>query len=173
MTEKKPNHSPERMAHGYERMMERARTLLAQARAGTLPSVPELIQHAKDTAVDLGELTREEAEHVGDYLQRDLEDAAKYLSYTGRGLAGWLGINPDMLRAGLRDALDTMVDHTQLELDRLAREAQRASERHTGEVMGPGTLECTNCGERLHFRGSGHVPPCPRCRGTVFRRASR
>ena len=63
------------------------------------------------------------------------------------------------------------MDHTRQELERLNAEAQAAREVHTGEVVGPGTLFCQACGEAITLKRSGHVPPCPRCRASVFARA--
>ena len=51
-----------------------------------------------------------------------------------------------------------------------AEQAREASFYHTGEVTGPGTLVCAECGKELHFHKAGHIPPCPGCRGTRYRR---
>ncbi|MES9926605.1 MAG: hypothetical protein ABW158_00685, partial [Candidatus Thiodiazotropha sp. 6PDIVS] len=47
-----------------------------------------------------------------------------------------------------------------------------ASLYHTGEVTGPGTLVCAQCGKEMHFKKTGHIPPCSGCKGTDFQRAS-
>jgi len=160
----------ERLPRGYETMMQRARSLLERARGEGAPSVEQSIDQAKERAVALGELTAEEAERVGEYVRRDLKHAGDYLSRTGAALADWLCFDHDLLEAQLRDALSVMADRTRLEWQRLA---EAADERHTGEIVGPGTLQCVACGETLRFQTAGHVPPCPRCHGSVFRRVSR
>jgi hypothetical protein len=158
----------ERLPRGYETMLHRARSALGRR----LPSVREAIEQAKDRAVELGELSRDEAERVGDYLHRDLKDAAAFLSNTGSGIADWLRLERDLIESRLLDSLAVLADQTRLEYERLAEQARRADERHTGDVVGPGTLRCTQCGEELRFSASGHVPPCPKCRATVFRRVA-
>jgi len=70
----------------------------------------------------------------------------------------------------IADALSLLVDKTKLELAELAERAQTFGEWHTGEVTGPGTLVCKSCGEELHYEKPGHIPPCPKCRGTSYRR---
>jgi len=163
----------EHLPRAYEQMLERARGFLERTRRETLPTLRQSIDEARERAVELGELTREEADHVGEYLHRDLEEAAAYLSYTGKGLADWLHLDIAGIEARFYDSMSVMVDHTRLELDRLAAEARAADERRTGQLTGPGALECSACGRHLHFHESGHIPPCPDCRGTVFRRAAR
>jgi len=163
----------EKLVQAYDRMLERTRGLLERARRDALPDIRKTIDRAQEKAVELGELTLEEAERIGEYLNRDLHDAAEYLSYTGKGLADWLHFDPQMAEARLTEVFSTMVDHTRLELDRLAEAAKRSQELHTGEVVGPGTLACGACDGRINFRKSGHIPPCPKCRGTAFTRVSR
>ncbi len=156
----------------YEKMVHRAKGVLDQARSDTLPSLRQLLETSKEKAVELGELTREEAEKVGDYLQRDIEDAANYLSYTGKGLGDWLNFDLDILEAKFKEAFPAVVDHTRIELDRLAARARAMEEIHTGQVVSPGTLCCTECEQELHFGGTGHVPPCPKCHASTFTRVT-
>lgn len=173
MAEKHDDDSTDRMVHGYENMMERAQAFIEQARRDTLPSLREAIGHGVEKAVEFGELSRAEAERVGEYLHRDIEDAAAYLSETGRGIADWLHFDFEFLEARIKDALSVMTDQTRLELDRLAEQARRSTVRHTGEITGPGTLRCTGCGRTMRFRSTGHIPPCPACRSTEFERVTR
>jgi hypothetical protein len=42
----------------------------------------------------------------------------------------------------------------------------------TGEMAAGGTLECTNCGERVMLETPAHVPLCPKCRKSEFRRVA-
>lgn len=156
----------------YEKMVQRAKGVLDQARSDALPTLRQLLETSKEKAVELGELTREEAEKVGEYLQRDIEDAANYLSYTGKGLGDWLNFDLDILEAKFREAFPAVVDHTRIELDRLAARAREADEIHTGQLVSPGTLRCTACEQPLHFGGTGHVPPCPKCHATIFTRVT-
>lgn len=160
----------ERLARGYDRIMQRARELLGGEK-GPLPSVHELVERAKQTTVDLGELTRDEAERIGIWLKRDLHDAAQHLRETRSDLRDWLRFDIELVEDRLREHLEVMVDHTRQELDRLATEARAAGEVHTGQVTAPGTLFCQGCGAGMTLKATGHVPPCPKCHGTVFSRA--
>lgn len=44
------------------------------------------------------------------------------------------------------------------------------TQRHTGNITGPGTLACARCGETLRLARTATVPPCPRCATTQFAR---
>jgi len=156
----------------YGRMLERAREALRGGEATALPRLQHWLTEAKDRAVTLGELTREEAERVGDYLRRDVVDAASYLSETGRALKDWLRFDLDLIEDRLLDLFSTMVDETRLELDRLAEAARAPAPLHTGEVTGFGTLRCLGCGLEIEFTEPAGIPPCPRCEGTRFVRVS-
>lgn len=42
----------------------------------------------------------------------------------------------------------------------------------TGEIAAAGTLECSGCGERVTLETPAHVPLCPKCRQSEFRRVA-
>lgn len=44
------------------------------------------------------------------------------------------------------------------------------SSYRTGDIAAAGTLECTECGERMVLETPAHVPLCPKCRQSEFRR---
>ena len=123
--------------------------------------------------MELGELTREEAERVAGYLERDLRDAAGFIAETGQQLRDWLRVDLERMGQGALDLFAQVADQTSLQLRNLAERARRAEVYHTGEVAGPGTLVCVQCGKELHFDRPGRIPPCPRCHGTEFRRPDR
>ncbi|MGQ0658648.1 MAG: zinc ribbon-containing protein [Chromatiales bacterium] len=168
MTANQPENAGREVA-GYRRMLERAASTLKEAVKHPLPSLRHLIDTAKHTAVELKELSHDEAERIGYYLRRDVEDAAQHAREGRRELRDWLRFDIALLEDRLLEFLEPLVDHTRLELDRLAMEAD-AQGWHTGEVIGPGTLYCEACGQALHLHRVSHIPPCPRCRATAFHR---
>ncbi|MEJ2564396.1 MAG: zinc ribbon-containing protein [Gammaproteobacteria bacterium] len=159
-----------KLVHAYNRMMERVKDALKHSDKNTLAALQYNIDLAKEKAVELGELSREEAERIGDYLRRDLEDAGEYLADTGSELSSWLHFDVELVEDRLWEAFTAAADQTKLAYLELAQRAQRASEFHTGEVTTVGTLRCSSCGELLHFHGTGHIPPCPKCHSTRFTR---
>jgi len=162
----------EKLVHAYDVMMERVESAIRKAETEGLPLLEKSINAAAETASELGELTKDEAGLLGEYLKRDLIDAAGYLTVTGEQLSNWLRFDLELIEGRLLDAFSNMVDHTREELGKLDELATEIGEWHTGEITSVGTLECKSCSEILHFHSTGHIPPCPKCKGTVFHRLS-
>ncbi len=164
-------HHDETHVHAYERMLERARDFASEAREGLEPKLQHGLDAAREKATELGELSREEAEKIGNYLKRDVYDAAKFLaSEKTDDLKDWLRFDVQLVEERLADSFALLVDKTTVELKQLADRARAVGEWHTGEITGPGTLVCKECGEEIHFHKTGHIPPCPKCHATVYRR---
>jgi len=159
------NGTNDKWVQAYNRMLERLRASWHKAEEQTLPTLRENLDRAQEKAAELGELTREEAERIADYLERDLEDAGNYLDDSGRQLGDWLGFDLQYAESRLAELFAAVVDQSRVELGQWDR---RIHERHTGEITGIGILECQNCGEALHFERTGRIPACPKCGGTVF-----
>ncbi|MET0102119.1 MAG: zinc ribbon-containing protein [Sedimenticola sp.] len=160
----------DRMVDAYENMLERVDEMLETAEKTTLPALKKSLEAAREKAVEVDELTREEAEKIAGYLERDMKDAAHFLSETGEDFRNWMRFDLELIEGRLMDMFAKVADRTKLELDRFAEQAREASLYHTGEITGPGTLVCTGCGKELHFHKAGHIPPCPGCRGTSYKR---
>ncbi len=168
------HHDPvDMVGEAYERMLERALEDLRAMREKTGPALHKMIDKARDTAVELEELSREEADRVAAYLKRDLVDAADYLAETGDELKDWLGFETRLIEGKVLDLFMQAADKTTVELVALREQAKKLSGYHTGEVTGPGTLVCDQCGAKLHFRKPGKIPPCGSCHATAFHRVRR
>lgn len=164
-------HGPD-LTDAYYRMLGRLRTRLEELEEDAEPVIERALANARETASELGELSREEAERVAGYLQRDLQSAAQFIGENGSEIADWLRLDLRLVEQGLADMFLKVADRTRLELERLSLQAGAWGEWHTGEVVGPGTLGCKGCGEELRFERVSHIPPCPRCHGTRFRRVT-
>lgn len=167
----KPNWE-ERLAEAYDKMLARVRARVDEMEKDARPMLHHAIENAKETATELEELSREEAEKIGNYLRRDLEHAADFLSRSGKDLGGWLRFDTELTERTLAEMMLQVADRTGVELAEFTVRAEVMAEWHTGEISGIGTLECKSCGEELHFHRTGHIPPCPKCHGTTFRRIS-
>lgn len=165
--------SNEQPVHAYQQMMARVKGALEHATTDTLPGIRHYIDHAVDKAVELEELTREEAERVGDYLRRDVHDAAEYLAGNEDGdLKAWMRFDVEQIEGRILGMFQVMVDHTREELDTLKVRAEVMSEWYSDEITGPGTLQCQACGKVIQYRKPELIVPCPGCGGTVFVRVT-
>lgn len=158
-----------RLITAYQRMLERLRH--EGAGQGGQARLSRLLDAAKDRAVELGELSREEAERIGAYLRRDIEDAAAFLAgERDSELLDWLRLDLAIVEKNLLDLFSSVADRTRLEWLELEMQARTAdaAEYRTGQITGIGTLECPSCHHTLRFHAIGRIPPCPGCHGTVF-----
>ena len=150
----------------YHRMMERVKHFIEDAE----PRVEHAIDAAREKTVELEEATREEAEEIADYVRRDLSEIGEYLQDSGKDIGTWFHMDMELIEANLLDLMTSVADKTKVELAEIAARAEVANIYQTGEITGPGTLTCSECGEELHFKKAGHVPPCPKCHSTTFTR---
>lgn len=153
----------------YERILDRLRERLDET--GERGRLRDALDTVKERSVQAGELTPEEADAIGEWVRRDVEEAAGYTATTDRDLSTWLHMDMTLVESWIWDRFSSVADRTRLEWLEFQHELARAAEYHTGEVAGPGALACRACGDVLNFEKAGRIPPCPRCQGTIFERA--
>jgi len=127
----------------------------------------EQIDEAGEVISVTEEVSREQIDEVSDYVKRDINDLALYLSKTGKELSDWLGFELELLEDQVVEQLFKAVDPSTISLLKLK---EQESIFHTGQVTGPGVLQCNACGEELHYYKAGRIPPCPKCSQTEFHR---
>jgi rubrerythrin len=159
----------DRLVAAYEKMLARVHETVERAESH-VPALKQNLDQAREKAVELGELTREEGEKVASYVERDIHDAAVYISETGQQLKEWWDFDLKQVEARVLEMFIGVADQTRLQLREMTENLRRAELYHTGEVTGPGTLVCTGCGKAMQFKKPGHIPPCPGCHKTEFRR---
>lgn len=160
----------EKWQRAYDDMMVRVRTALEEAGESTPPVVRKVIDRARHTAVELEELTHDEADRIAAWLQRDIEDAGRHLAETGRELGDWLRFDVDQVEDRLLEVFSRVADRTRLEFLQFQHDIEEGPAWNAGEITGPGTLVCDSCGALLHFHATGEIPACPNCGHGVFHR---
>jgi Na+/phosphate symporter len=162
----------QKLIAAYDKMMGRINAMLNSAEQHALPTLQQNIEKAKLQAIELKEVTKEEAEKIGDYLQRDIEHAADYLEQTEQTFADWLNFDIQLIEERIIEAFSNVADKTRLELAQLATQAKIAQQYHTGEITTVGTLSCESCATTMNFKKTSRIPPCPKCHKTIFVRQS-
>ena len=161
----------EKLVHAYNAMMLRVSKSLADVTDAAGPKINQAINAAADKAVELEELTREEALKIGDYLRRDLQDAGEYLAGPeSEELGAWLRFDIELIERESLDMFLSTADQTRLDMLNFEEQLIESTQYRTGEITGPGTLACESCGEVIHFRKTGHIPPCPKCSAAHYSR---
>ena len=170
-----PNHEHDnKLVEAYNRMMSRIRELIETADAQAVPSLQKAIDNARRQAVHLGEISHDEAEAIGNYIKRDVNDAAEYLMESSHEFSEWLMLDIDIIEQKILELFLSVADKTRVELEQLSHpHCELAVEYHSGEITGPGTLVCTNCGHRLQFHTTRRILPCIECQHTVYKRAEK
>ena len=128
-----------------------------------------IIDEVRDDISALSTFSKDEAALLKAYINRDLADAATYLTSTGNELKDWLGFDLAQIESGLWNTFSAAVDKTALELLQIKQQALSNSYL-TGEMAGMGTLLCDQCGTPVHFPEPGYISPCPQCQNTQFHR---
>ncbi|MDH5357248.1 MAG: zinc ribbon-containing protein [Gammaproteobacteria bacterium] len=163
----------QKLIAAYDKMMHRVEHLLDTAEQQALPVLQKNIEKAKLQAIELKEISKEEAEKIGGYLRRDIQDAADYLERSGKEISTWFNFDLELVEDRLLDVFSKIADRTRIELAQLAAQAKRAQEYHTGEITSIGTLACQNCDTLVHFKKTSRIPPCPKCHKAIFVRTRR
>lgn len=168
----KPTHVDPLDALGaaYETMYEHVAANLHKAKDKSGPALHELVDEAKDKAVKFEHVAEDDAELISTWLKRDLEDVVHYMVETEHAVKDWLGFETALIKSEIIRLLLETADKTTVALLRMKENAHKPSVYHTGEITGPGTLICDECGEKLHFHKAGHIPPCPKCHETQYHR---
>jgi len=172
MPEKERSDAVDKLVEAYEHMLKRIHDTIEAAEKETIPTFRELLHKTRDNMVELGELTREEAHKVAEYVERDIKDAAIYIADTGEDVKSWWRFDLDQMEQRMLDVFSRVADQTSVQLYNWAEQARKASLYQTGEVTGPGILVCDSCGAQLHIHKTSRIPPCPTCGATDFKRAS-
>lgn len=160
----------ERLLQAYETLLDRTKTALDESKEKGEAALQKALDASTQKALELREISFEEAEKVIGYVARDLHDAGTFVSTRERELVDWLRLDTLLVEKQAMSKLAGLVDRARVELKHLSHVAAKYAQWNTGEVAGIGTLVCTHCGKSLHFHKAGRIPPCPGCNGTSFKR---
>lgn len=162
----------EKLSAAYRHTMETLKTRIQAAEAEGLPMVRHGIEDAAETAAGIQALTREELDLLKAYVRRDLADAGRYLATTGEDLRTWLRFDLELIEERLLDWFSAAADRSRLEYQQFSETLEAASHYRTGEITGPGTLICEQCGTPMAFQHPQAIPACPACGHKAFTRGN-
>ena len=150
-------------------------------------SVEKLLKDAKDTlSADTIRQTLDEARaqlrQAGEYTADTVDKALATVEKEMLSATRHIGARFENLTERSADVFAVWRDRSTQFLTRAAAAVgdwvQQASGRlsthtyRTGEIAAGGTLECTACGGKVELTTAAHVPLCPQCRKSEFKRVA-
>lgn len=163
------------LIEAYNQMMSRVKDSIDSAESHAIPTLQKAIEHARNQAVHLGEISAAEAEEVGNYIKRDINDAAEYLMESSHEFSEWLMLDLDIIEQKVLQLFLSVADRTRIELEQFSHPGCDLSSivYSSGEITGPGSLICTHCGQMIQFNTTDTIPLCHHCKGSSFKRAEK
>mgnify|MGYP003383394287 CR=1 FL=1 len=152
----------------YDRFAEHARELFDAGQEKTNEAMEKAMEGAREQFAAAGEFSAEQGEVFKRFMRRDLEQTAEDMRVLGQEAKERL--SPARLGAGALSSMARLLEATGSALQNLSRKTEDALHFKTGEITTAGTLTCKQCGQTVQLKRSAHIPPCPRCRGTEFRK---
>ena len=152
----------------YDKFSERVRELYETGQEKGKEALDKSMDVAREQFSAAGDFTAEQGEAFKNYLRRDLEQTEQEMRTLGHDAKERL--HPARLGAGALSSLARMLDTAGSALQSLSRKAEDALHFRTGEITTAGTLTCTKCGQTVQLKHTAHIPPCPRCNNTEFRK---
>ncbi len=153
----------------YEKMLHRVKSASDHWQEKNGQQMAGYIRHAKEKAVALGEISEQEAEKIAHYLQRDINEAAKFMLNAQKLFKESLYFDWKVIEDRLYDACSQVADKTALELQRFKHQLKMHKVIYrAGEVTGPGSFQCSKCGQNVHFDKVSEIFPCSRCQNKDF-----
>ncbi len=155
-----------KLARQYDKLASKFNELYLAGKERGRESMTVALEKAHEQMTTLGEFTAEHGAELKNYMARDLEQTIADAQRLGEEAKERL--NPGRLGAGALASLATVLESTGNALHSLSEKTKGKLTYKTGEITSAGTLTCQACGEAIHLKQTGHIPPCPKCSATLF-----
>lgn len=152
----------------YDRFVEMSREIFDKGQEKGREAWEKSMELARQQLTAAGEFSAEQGEVFKLYLRRDLDQTMADMRQLGDGAKDLL--NPTRLGAGALSSLAHLLQAAGNMLVAASAKAEEALEYKTGEITTAGTLTCHACGQKVHLKATGVVPPCPACHATRYRK---
>lgn len=124
------------------------------------------LEKAHEKMAAPGEFSAEQGEDLKKYLARDLGQTMADARQLGEEARERL--HPARSGAGALSSIANALELTGNALHSLGEKAKEKLTSKTGEMTSAGTLTCQKFGQQIQLKSTGHVPPCPKCNGSLF-----
>jgi len=108
------------LTSAYNQMMKTMHQSFEQDESNEV-SLQSALDLAKHQAVHHGELSAEEAYEIGEYIKRDINDAAEYMMETSTEFYDWMMLDIEVIERKVVKLFLTVADYTRVELELFGR----------------------------------------------------
>ena len=160
--------SQEENAKLYDKLAERTQELFRAGKDKSAEAIEAAVEKARKQLTEAGIFSSERGKAFKEYLLKDLARLREFSRELGEEAK--TRFEPVRLGSGALASLSSLLHSASETLQDWAKKTDQALSCKTGEVTSAGSLTCENCGKTMHLKKSGHIPPCPNCTGTHFKK---
>jgi hypothetical protein len=154
----------------YRKLRALTQELFGDVRDGmNAATVRETLERARTRLRDAGGYTADTIDRAAAAIEKEMADTVRRLGPTWQTVSGKTA---DLFEVW-RDRSATFLAAAAAGAAQWLNEAGARLERpvyRTGEMAAAGIFECTACSMRVELETPAHLPPCPQCQKTEFRR---
>ncbi len=154
------------LARKYDVLAHKFNELYQSGKERGHESMSMALEQAREQLTVLGEFGTEQGHELKHFLSRDLDQTIADAEQLGEETKERL--HPARLTAGALSSIASALAATGDALRSLGNKTREQLIYKTGEMTSAGTLTCPSCKQTVQLKATGHVPPCPKCAGTVF-----
>ncbi|NWF35798.1 NADP-dependent isocitrate dehydrogenase [Mariprofundus sp. KV] len=147
----------------YDELAERFKELFEAGAEKSSEYAQIAMEKARKQLTAAGAFSEEQGKNLKQFLERDFAQVADVMRSEAKEK-----LNPSRVGAGALASLSALLNMAGSALSSIAERTQKAISCRSGEITSAGTLTCRACGNELHFKKTGRVPPCPKCHATEF-----
>jgi hypothetical protein len=160
----------EKLLEQYDAFAEKFKDVYLSGKDRGKEAMTQAMEKAQVELSALGEFSAEQSESMKKYLTRDLEQTITDAKEIGNTISHEAKdkLQPSRLGAGALSSLAYVLEQTSDALQSMMNKTVNAITYRTGEITSAGSLTCQSCSSKMQFKKTGHIPPCPKCSGTLF-----
>ena len=128
--------SAKHLISAYNQMMAEMRDTFDQGERSDI-TLQKILDMAKHQVVHAGKASPEEAHEIGEYIKRDVNDAAEYMMESSAEFYDWLMLDIELIERRVIELFLSVADHTRIELEQFKQNpsiSEQASTYKGGEI---------------------------------------
>ncbi|GIU43906.1 zinc ribbon-containing protein [Shewanella colwelliana] len=150
----------------YEALITQVKSDFSDDNSMTVKELYKVVTTSKQFLTLKDQAKEDELALVEQFLKRDIA------SYLQEKNATDLSHSPTMIAVEntLWHWLSEITDRSQVEWHEVSQDFKHHGYYQSGEIVGQGTMVCTNCGHEMRIEFPGVIPDCPECDSEQFTR---